>query len=187
MKNLFLVVSIALLLAGCGRKQSPPAAAETTPKPTVMEKVKQRLVVKQHGIHPVVARWYYELHPHAFQCPNGEYGCKSCPVGKPDRVVVIQNKDKAYDVPAQINGFFACGDINRLIPEPERVDGHDVWDDSFLCEREPPDGSIEIDGHRFSCAQENEGAQHVNVGDLAPGESKGFTITVPVPDADGKK
>lgn len=42
---------------------------------------------------------------------------------------------------------FACGDINRLIPEP----GSYVDNDVFICERNPPTGYIILDGYKIPC------------------------------------
>ena len=130
---------------------------------------------RYHG-HPTVATWYSELHSHPFNCrdispTHDEYACKECPVGPADRVVVFPHGEYR-DVPIEINAFFACDAINMLIPEPSSL--HDS--DEFYCSREPADGFVVLDGHKISCAGSD--AASVNVGDLAPGQSK--TIVVPV-------
>lgn len=105
-----------------------------------------------HG-HPTVASWYSAIHGrHTFKCedmsPTHEhYGCKECPVGPPDRVITFPHGEYR-DVPIQVNAYFACMDINMLIPEPSSL--HDS--DEFYCSREPEDGSIVLDGWKIPCA-----------------------------------
>ena len=95
------------------------------------------------GPHPYVKGWYYKARPRAFQCESDPYDCKECPVGKPDRVITVND---TYVAPAQVNSFFGCDDINRLVPEKGYADG-----DVFICHREPEDGSIMLNGRIVRC------------------------------------
>lgn len=152
--KLRLVFALAVVVAGCSGQANEPW-------PVVVG-----------GKHPYVRGLYYELHPDAFKCKDDPYACAACPVGNSDRVIEIRNRDKSYDVPTQVNAWFACGDINMLVPEKGYADS-----DVFICERTPPDGSIKIDGHTIKCAGEPQG-QKTELGTIQPGESK--TITVPI-------
>lgn len=135
--------------------------------------------VYQNGKHPTVTRSSYILHPHKYYCKNDPYSCKECPVGKPDRVVKIahgpyqEGDPRKGDVPAVINVWFLCDDINRLVPPPGAEDS-----DTFICRREPADGFVEYEGKKYSCAQSAEGDQKQELGTIEPGESK--TVTVPI-------
>lgn len=164
-----LLIAVIAAVAGCGDVPPNPT------KDTVLQSVRRRAILGQHGIHPVVKRWYYDLHPHAFKCADDPYDCASCPVGPPDRVINIPDRSKAYDVPTQVNAFFACDDINMLVPEPEKYNGHDVFSDVFLCARRPADGYILIDGQKISCSGQDMG-RPVNLGTIEPGETKSLTI-----------
>lgn len=90
--------------------------------------------------HPYVRGWYYEKYPHAFDCKDDAYSCASCPVGPKDRVIDVGH-GHYQDVPPAINAFFACDDINMLVPEKGYEDS-----DTFLCQREPADGSVIVGG-----------------------------------------
>lgn len=111
----------------------------------------QKLIFTTRGIHPAVSGWYYLLHRHAFDCDplSGDpYGCEQCPVGARDRVVAVPDKNKAYDVPTEINAWFACEDINTLVPAKDAGEDSDV----FICEHKPPTGFLAIDGWKIDCS-----------------------------------
>jgi hypothetical protein len=126
----------------------------------------------QNGAHPTVRYGYYRLHPHRFSCKDDPYSCKECPVGKPDRVIHLKHGNYR-DVPVEVNLFFACDEINMLVPEH----GPGVYSDEFVCQREPQDGFIEMGGHTYSCAQSPQ-PDKFSLGTLKPGETK--TLTIPI-------
>lgn len=130
-------------------------------------------IFTHRGISPAVAGWYYRLHPHAFTCKDDPYSCRQCPVGKPDRIITVPGSAKAYDVPTNINAYFACDAINMLVPAADSGADSDV----FLCERAPHDGSVKIDGHVINCAGESLGTR-IDLGTIEPGESKSITVEV---------
>jgi hypothetical protein len=174
-----LLGGLMLALGGCGNGDvAPQKAAERAPAELSSVTPVKQAIFTRRGLHPAVRTWYYELHKKAFDCDTltdggDPYGCEACPVGKPDRIIDVPNKLKAYDVPTAVNAFFACDDINMLVPEKSEW----VDDDVFLCERKPPTGSIRIDGRVINCGGQPR-QQEQNLGTLEPGESK--TITIPI-------
>jgi len=168
----YAMILAALLLSGCSH--GSPAIQ------TALQAIKEPLSPfgKPHNGHPTVAHWYYATHRHPFDCLDSpehkDYGCKSCPVGPPDRVITLSHGDYR-DVPLTVNAFFACDSINMLIPEPSS----DVDSDQFYCQREPPDGYVVLDGHKISCAGEDRGTS-VNLGTTNPGETKEVEIPLTV-------
>lgn len=183
------VVLFLLTIAGCS-KPAPNKASDSgtdnlqnayygknlhDPR-TWIEKTTHPPIFTTRGIHPAVSAWYYQAHPRGFQCDKSSddpYECESCPVGKPDRIVDVPDKNKEYDTGyIAIDKYFACDAINTLIPE--KAAGAD--DDVFLCTHKPLTGSVRIDGHVYHCG-DIPPAQSVSLGDVQPGESK--TITIP--------
>lgn len=175
MRNAILMV---LMMGAVGCRETPKsvnaqeqAKVAVAPR-SLAQKVIERVIFTHRGIHPAVAGWYYDLHPRAFQCKSDPYACRECPVGAKDRVVDVPNTDKAYDVPTQVNAWFACGDINMLVPAA----GSSADFDTFLCERRPHDGSIRIDGQLIHCSGET--GTTTQLGTIQPGESKTITVEV---------
>jgi hypothetical protein len=185
-KKKFMKIALfvpVLLLAGCSYVSKPadPAAPltqedqPTTVPEKIIAAVKPKPVIFQNGAHPTVRHDYYEMHKHAFDCKDDPYSCKECPVGSPERAISFTHG--AYrDVPVEINRFFACYEINTLVPEA----GFDVDSDQFLCQRSPQDGFVKFGDKVYSCKQEQDDspAQTFNLGTIQPGESK--TVTIPV-------
>jgi hypothetical protein len=172
--SVMMLLSIFGLL-GCQQATTPPT--EDNPSPTIAatitQAIKSKPIIFYRGVHPTVRHDYYMDHPHAFDCKDDPYSCKECPVGKPDRVIKVV-QPSYMEVPDQVNGFFACSDINMLVPEQ----GLGVDSDQFICQREPQDGFIELNGHRYSCKSDIDQGHTINLGDLQPGETK--TLTIPV-------
>ncbi len=166
---------LSLILFGLGACNSNPSKPVTQSQSSnTVVTPKSEPIVFQNGSHPTVRYSYYVDHQHAFDCKHDPYSCQECPVGKPDRVIHL-NHGNYRDVPVEVNLFFACDDINRLVPEA----GIGVDDDEFLCQREPQDGSIEFGGKIYSCKEPaDKGSQTIESGDLQPGESKSITIQV---------
>lgn len=155
MKIALSLLAVVVFICGCvALAVDPPQGAIFTHK----------------GIHPAVAAWYHRLHPNAFSCKDDPYECASCPVGAHDRVITIPEEAIPYKVPREVNAYFLCNDINRLVPDTNG------WSDIFICKRFPQDGSIVLHGLKISCAAIPEGTR-IHLGDLAPGESG--TITIP--------
>jgi hypothetical protein len=132
-----------------GKTTTPNTPMITMPLPPD----KPRPVFGTFHHRTTVARWYYDEHPHPFDCrdisPSHEdYGCKECPVGPADRVVHYDHGHYTDDF-AEANVYEACNDINILIPEPSS----EVDDDQFYCQREPMDGYVEMYGQKISCAR----------------------------------
>lgn len=178
MRKPFVIVTLVLvLLSGCDKVPvwKEKSVGEPAVPSSVIQQAKRALSpIYQNGIHPTVRSWYYDLHPHAFACKDDPYSCKECPVGKSDRVIDIPHGDYV-NVPDEVNLFFACDEINMLIPEHGGPDG-----DSYLCEREPADGFVRYREHVYSCSPGKDvpTAQKQDLGAIKPGETK--TVTIPL-------
>lgn len=85
----------------------------------------------------------------------------------PNRVVVISDSEKHYDVPAAVSAFFACSDINTIL------DG-----DRILYQNEPHTGFVIVDGQRFDCRAIQERSTTIKLGTIEPGESKEVSVLV---------
>jgi hypothetical protein len=175
--KLGLFLALVCCLYGCG-KPAPhasgavPTVAQVIPKeaPPAPEAQHKPAPIFWNRTKPTVRYDSYVSAPHQFDCPDNEGTCKQCPVGEPDRVIRFAHGEYR-DVPESVNVYFACTEINMLVPES----GPGVWSDEFICQREPQDGFVQLNGHRYACAEVPRGTTF-SLGTLQPGESKSVPV-----------
>jgi hypothetical protein len=138
---------------------------------TVLYASRHAVVFGKRGVSPSVRLLFYLQNPKAFRCGQ-DYYCKSCPVGNHDRVIRVPNSMKAYRIDSFGNAYFACLDINMLVPSGLAGEDHDV----FICSREPMDGTVILDRKTFHCADFNSHIISGDLGTIAPGETKSVEL-----------